>query len=75
MMVILNVPDDGYSRNVLCALNLIFMFLLNNLYILNTNVGHKDVPSRQVSLQKMIMKNTKGRTGDDTMLCCLKKKK
>ena len=29
MKVILSVPDEGYSRHVSCALNLIFTFLLN----------------------------------------------
>jgi hypothetical protein len=30
-----NVPDEGYSRNVSCTLNLIFMFLFDNLETIN----------------------------------------
>ena len=39
MMVILSVPDDGYSRNAQCALNLISTFLLQTINHLCTKVA------------------------------------
>ena len=37
---ILSVPDDGYSRNVSCALNLISTFLFTYLYKIHTYLWH-----------------------------------
>ena len=53
MKVILSVPDEGYSRSVWCALNLISTFLLNKLFIYKTNQE-----LRIISLIKM--KNNNG---------------
>jgi len=45
MKVILSVPDEGYSKNTPCALNLISTFLLRKYYALKDNYFHLYSPA------------------------------
>jgi hypothetical protein len=53
---ILSVPDEGYSRNVPCALNLISTFYFNIYFAQSQNIGNPK------SIKVFINKNTKGPT-------------